>query len=156
MKRPITGFGLDDDGDWIAILSCGHSQHVRHRPPFINRPWVTTEQGRDSKLGEILNCVRCDRFELPDTFIPYEQTPIFTEESMPAGLKRDHSTKAGVWAKIAVIEGKLRYYLDALETEMELSQDKPGIVVPEVSHRVKPLGSVCFFVKFYRAPDYGA
>ena len=42
MNRPITGFRRDDHGDWTALLSCGHAQHVRHTPPFTNRPWVTT------------------------------------------------------------------------------------------------------------------
>ena len=153
MERPITGFGHDDQGDPIAILSCGHPQHVRHNPPFINRPWVTTEQGRNSMLGVALNCVRCDRFELPDSFVSYKQTPVFTEETVPAGLKKDHSTKTGVWAKIIVTEGKLRYRVDALGTDMELSQDKPGIVVPEVLHSVEPLGAVRFFVEFYKKPD---
>lgn len=153
MERPITGFALDDDGDPIAILSCGHRQHVRHNPPFINRPWVTTEQGRNGMLGKTLDCLRCDKLELPDNFVPYKQTPVFTEESVPAGLKKDHSTKAGVWAKIVVTEGKLRYHINALKTEMELSQDKIGIIVPEVLHSVEPLGTVRFFVEFYRAPD---
>jgi len=153
VERPITGFALDDDGDPIAILSCGHRQHVRHNPPFINRPWVTTEQGRNSMLGKTLDCLRCDKLELPDNFVPYKQTPVFTEESVPAGLKKDHSTKAGVWAKIVVTEGKLRYHINALKTEMELSQDKIGIIVPEVLHSVEPLGTVRFFVEFYRAPD---
>ena len=60
MKRPIVNFVLDEKGDWKAILSCGHLQHVRHRPPFELRPWVITEEGRRSKLGKNLNCVRCD------------------------------------------------------------------------------------------------
>ncbi len=153
MERPITGFGHDDQGDPIAILSCGHPQHVRHNPPFINRPWVTTEQGRSSMLGMVLNCVRCDRFELPDRLVSYKQTPVFTEETIPAGLKKEHSTKTGVWAIIIVIEGKLRYRVDALGTDMEISQDKLGIVVPEVQHSVEPLGMVRFLVEFYKMPD---
>lgn len=63
MNRRICSFDIDDEGEPIAILSCGHPQHVRHRPPFINRPWVMTEEGRRSKLGEMLNCVRCDKLE---------------------------------------------------------------------------------------------
>jgi|GEM_PF-4543010 len=77
------------------------------------------------------NCVRCDRFELPEHFIPYRQTPVFTEQSVPARLQQDHSTKAGVWAKILVTEGKLRCHVDALDMDIELSQNRPGIVVPE-------------------------
>ncbi len=46
VERAITGYHLDDEGDWVAELSCGHNQHVRHRPPFRLRAWVTegTEQ----------------------------------------------------------------------------------------------------------------
>jgi tellurite methyltransferase len=156
MRRPITGFSTDENGDGVAILSCGHSQHVRHRPPFINRPWVTTEEGRQDKLGEMLNCVRCNRLELPERFIPYQQTPVFTEQSVPARLQKDHSTKAGIWAKIVVTEGKLRYCLDSLDVKMELSENHPGIIVPEVPHRVELIGRVQFFLVFYRSPDCAA
>ena len=153
MKRKMTGFRLDDEGDWVALLDCGHPQHVRHRPPFFNRPWVTTEEGRSSRLGGILNCVRCDRFELPDHFISYKQTPVFTEASMPAGIMSEHATKAGIWAKIFVTAGTLRYQVEALDMDIVLSEGQPGIVVPEVVHRVVPLGAVQFFVTFYRAPE---
>lgn len=153
MERPITGFGVDSEGDPIAILSCGHPQHVRHNPPFINRTWVTTEQGRQEMLGQTLHCVRCDKFEMPNNFIAYKRTFVFTEESVPAALKKDHSTKTGVWAKINVEEGRLRYRVPLLGEEMDLSQNKIGIVVPEVLHSVEPLGKVRFFVEFYKAPD---
>lgn len=152
MERPITGFEVDAKGDPIAILNCGHPQHVRHNPPFINRPWVTTEQGRNSMLGKTLNCVRCDKFELPNDFTAYKRTPIFTEESVPAALRKDHSTKAGVWAKINVTEGRLRYRVPSVGVDMQLSMDKIGIVVPEVLHNVEPLGAVRFFVEFFKAP----
>ena len=92
MNRPITGFRLDDHGDWTALLSCGHAQHVRHTPPFTNRPWVTTASGRDSRLGEPLPCVRCDRFELPERVVAYQHTPVLTERSIPASLRTKHVT----------------------------------------------------------------
>jgi len=60
MKQAITGFHQDDQGHWVAELACGHEQHVRHDPPWQVRPWVLTEEGRRTRLGEILNCVRCD------------------------------------------------------------------------------------------------
>jgi tellurite methyltransferase len=60
VKRRITGFRLDEQGDWVAELECGHAQHVRHRPPLLLRPWVTTEAGRTSRLGVELDCARCD------------------------------------------------------------------------------------------------
>jgi hypothetical protein len=59
IRRPITGFHQDEDGHWVADLECGHSQHVRHNPPWELRPWVITESGRQSRLGTTLACVRC-------------------------------------------------------------------------------------------------
>ena len=88
----------------------------------------------------------------PKSSLPYKRTPEFDETSVPAGLRREHSTKAGVWAKIVVVDGRLRYCVDALNADVELSRDRAGIVVPEVLHHVEPLGAVRFYVEFYRAP----
>ncbi|MDE0763716.1 MAG: DUF3565 domain-containing protein [Porticoccaceae bacterium] len=46
MKQCITGFHKDDLNDWVAQLACGHRQHVRHDPPWQNRPWVEVSKGR--------------------------------------------------------------------------------------------------------------
>jgi tellurite resistance-related uncharacterized protein len=153
VERPIVGFRRDDVGDWVALLDCGHGQHVRHQPPFVERPWVTTEEGRTGRLGLPLDCVRCDRFELPPHFVVYKQTPVFTETTIPLGLRADHATKAGVWAKIVVDDGTLRYHVDGLDTVTTLSPSTPGIVVPELKHHVEPIGRVRFHVEFHRAPE---
>lgn len=60
MKQQIVGFHVDDEGDWVARLACGHNQHVRHNPPWQNRPWVIEEQGRLQFIGKILECKKCD------------------------------------------------------------------------------------------------
>jgi hypothetical protein len=60
MQRQITGYHQDEQGHWVAELECGHGQHVRHDPPWINREWVITAEGRAAKLGEKLNCKLCD------------------------------------------------------------------------------------------------
>ena len=143
---------MDEHGDWVAFLNCGHRQHVRHRPPFEERPWVITEIERSKKIGKLIDCVRCDRFEMPDDFKAYRKTAEFNERTVPQSLRRDHSTKPGVWAKIQVIEGKLNYRIDALGTQFELSPGVAGIVIPEVRHHVEPAGSVRFFVEFYQKP----
>ena len=62
MKRRVVGYHTDAENHWVAELECGHGQHVRHDPPWTERPWVTTEEGRAARLGEELNCVRCDEF----------------------------------------------------------------------------------------------
>ena len=60
MKRAIVGYHTDEEGHWVADLACGHSQHVRHDPPWQLRPWVITTEGRDRFLGTELECVLCD------------------------------------------------------------------------------------------------
>jgi hypothetical protein len=60
MDRKIVGFHQDSEGHWVADLECGHTQHVRREPPWMSRPWVITEERRQSRLGTILKCVKCD------------------------------------------------------------------------------------------------
>ncbi|MCB8948113.1 MAG: DUF3565 domain-containing protein [Ardenticatenaceae bacterium] len=60
MKQKIIGFEQDEIGDWRAILTCGHRQHVRHNPPLVSRPWVLTEAGREQFLDYELHCKLCD------------------------------------------------------------------------------------------------
>lgn len=61
MNRRIVAFHQDDARQWVADLECGHNQHVRHDPPWTLRPWVLTEEGRQSFLGRELVCVECGR-----------------------------------------------------------------------------------------------
>jgi hypothetical protein len=60
MKQAITGFHQDEEQHWVADLACGHTQHVRHDPPWQSCPWVITEEGRVSKIGNTLECKKCD------------------------------------------------------------------------------------------------
>ncbi len=68
MNQAIIGYHLDEFGDWVADLACGHGQHVRHQPPFFSRPWVVTTEGRQQHLGTTLNCTKCE--EPPDEPVP--------------------------------------------------------------------------------------
>jgi hypothetical protein len=63
VPRSIVAFHTDDEGHWVADLVCGHSQHVRHDPPWQNRPWVVTPEGRARFLGTELLCVKCGAAE---------------------------------------------------------------------------------------------
>ena len=60
VERAIRSFDQDEVGDWVAILECGHRQHVRHRPPWQERAWVLTPEGRQDRIGTILECRICD------------------------------------------------------------------------------------------------
>jgi hypothetical protein len=60
VQRRIVGFRQDEVGDWIADLECGHSQHVRHDPPWQVREWVLSESGRRSHLTVPVECRECE------------------------------------------------------------------------------------------------
>jgi hypothetical protein len=66
MDQAIIGYHLDDEGHWVAELSCGHFQHVRHDPPWQNRTWTQTPEGRDAMRGRLLACRKCDQGAPPD------------------------------------------------------------------------------------------
>jgi tellurite resistance-related uncharacterized protein len=149
--RPITGFHQDEHADWVAELSCGHGQHVRHKPPFWSRPWVLTAEGRSEKLGAPLPCVLCERFEMPSGFVAYKRTANFTATTIPAALQANHSTKPGVWGLLHVTQGSVRYVVEPpLARDQLVVPGTPAVIVPEVLHRVAPDADAIFFVEFHR------
>lgn len=157
MERRIVGFLEDDAGDWVAELDCGHTQHVRHKPPFENRGWVATSEGRAQKIGQVIECVHCPEPELPPGAAPYRRTDEFTELTIPDGLKRAHRTKPGVWAKIIVEEGKLRFVRESEQSGSPgrarvLRASAFAVVPPEAPHHVEAVGPVRFYVEFWRVP----
>lgn len=60
-QRRIVGFHMDDEREWVAELDCGHTIHMRHDPPWQNRPWVLDENGRGRMLGATIACKLCAR-----------------------------------------------------------------------------------------------
>lgn len=83
--------------------------------------------------------------------MPYRTTPVFDAETLPAALRRTHSTKAGVWGIVRLLEGRLRLTYEEDGRACILSPDAPGLILPEQPHRVKPLGAMRMQVEFYDA-----
>lgn len=85
---------------------------------------------------------------------PYRSSPVFDELTLPVALRRQHSTKQGVWGVIRVLEGELKLTLvDSGEVRV-LTENSPGIVLPDQPHLVEPMGHVRMQVDFYdRAPN---
>ncbi len=81
----------------------------------------------------------------------YRRTPVFDESSVPNGLLHRHTTKAGVWGRICVLEGVLVYrILEPVVREERLEPGRDGLVEPQVAHEVEPVGRVRFYVEFLR------
>jgi tellurite resistance-related uncharacterized protein len=85
---------------------------------------------------------------------PYRSSPVFDETTLPAGLRREHRTKRGVWGVIRVLEGELKLtFVESGEVRV-LTENSPGIVLPDQPHLVEPVGAMRMQVDFYdRAPD---
>lgn len=60
MRQTITGFHQDEHQEWVAELSCGHQQHMRHNPPWQERAWVESQDGREAHAGTPIECRPCD------------------------------------------------------------------------------------------------
>jgi tellurite resistance-related uncharacterized protein len=85
----------------------------------------------------------------------YRSTPIFTTDSLPAALRRAHSTKAGVWGLLKVLKGTIVYVIE--ESGERLTVQAPGTVVilPQQLHSVDPQGDMEMQVDFYHeAPEH--
>lgn len=87
---------------------------------------------------------------------PYRSTPVFDEETLPAALRASHSTKAGTWGLIRVIEGELRLTFPETGRILLLAPGKPGQVNPGEIHFVTPLGPMKMQVDFHSLPPLPA
>ena len=87
---------------------------------------------------------------------PYRSTPVFDENTLPAALRGEHRTKAGVWGVIEVLEGKVKFTRPDRADTVILERGKPGLVLPEQPHFVEPIGPMRRQVHFYdQPPDIG-
>jgi len=80
----------------------------------------------------------------------YKSTPEFTEDTIPAGLRRAHSTRTGVWAQVVVLGGRLELRYLADDRREVLDPDRSALIEPEELHEVRALGPVRFRVDFLR------
>jgi len=92
---------------------------------------------------------------LPPGAVAYRRTPIFDETTVPAGLRREHRTRAGVWGLITVVAGRLRFRAIQPPGETVLAAGDAVVVAPGQPHEVEPDGPVQFYVEFYRAEGSG-
>ena len=83
---------------------------------------------------------------------PYRTTPDFDQDTLPAALRRSHNTKAGVWGRLCVLEGMVRYVLADCGTETMLASGQAMTILPEQKHFVEPLGPLKMHVEFYDHP----
>ncbi|EPR11064.1 hypothetical protein M527_03050 [Sphingobium indicum IP26] len=85
---------------------------------------------------------------------PYRSTPVFDQDTLPAALRARHTTKAGVWGVIRVLEGELRLTFLEPPSEVVITPGNPAVILPQQPHLVTPLGPMRMQVDFYdEAPN---
>jgi hypothetical protein len=55
----VSGFHQDERGHWVVELTCGHTQHLRHQPPWQARPWVLEAAEREQRISQTFACGWC-------------------------------------------------------------------------------------------------
>jgi tellurite resistance-related uncharacterized protein len=81
---------------------------------------------------------------------PYKTTSIFDEVTLPEAIRSAHSTKAGVWGLLRVLDGEARLVFHAPRREVTITPGHPGEIAPEAVHHVELAGPVRLQVEFYR------
>ena len=79
---------------------------------------------------------------------PYRTTAIFDQDTLPAALRREHRTKLGAWGIIRVLEGEVRLLFPDGRADL-LDKERPGLIRPEETHWVEPVGAMRMQVEFY-------
>lgn len=141
----------DEPGAWIAKLDCHHRRHLRHRPPLSSMPWLLDPDQRAARIGAPLECGRCAMREWPEGLERYRETRLFTDESVPAGLRAEHSTKRGVWGRLELDSGRLALCFAAPHAaRVELEPGQWAAIPPQLRHQLELDGPARFRVAFYR------
>ena len=97
---------------------------------------------------------------LPTGVVQYSQVPrtnVFTRNTLPRGLMKEHTTRKGTWGVIRVIQGQLRYQINEPTVSVHILDSKTrGIIEPQTKHQVAALtDDLEFVVEFYRLPGTG-
>jgi tellurite resistance-related uncharacterized protein len=96
---------------------------------------------------------------IPTDFLNYKSTPVFTPDNIPKMFLHLHNTRAGVYGKIIVISGSLKFYgfterRGVVEKEIVIGQDESAISPPEYWHKVEFMtDDTVFRVDFYAQED---
>lgn len=96
---------------------------------------------------------------IPNDFVNYKTTPLFTKTNIPKMFLFEHNTKAGVFGKICVSQGELKFYgfserRGRVDQEVVIKSGEFAVSPPEYWHKVEFLtDDTVFEVKFYAQKD---
>lgn len=97
---------------------------------------------------------------IPEHFTHTRSTPFWNKESVPKALLTHHNTKKGVYGRLSVMRGAVKYYGFASEKEAQQEMEVTimagqfGISPPQYWHRIELLSDeTCFNIEFFADPN---
>lgn len=86
---------------------------------------------------------------IPDNVVAYNKKD-YTDKTTPGMMKNNHSVRMGVWGKIVVEKGAVKYEIPSQGEEHLLTPDNPGVIEPLMVHRIDPQPGARFYLELYR------
>ncbi|MBL8930409.1 MAG: DUF1971 domain-containing protein [Kineosporiaceae bacterium] len=77
-------------------------------------------------------------------------TPTFDENTVPAGLLAAHQVAAGVWGRLVVLAGTVRFVFEHDGATHDLTAGDTVAIPPERPHHLELTGPVQLAVEFHR------
>lgn len=93
--------------------------------------------------------------ELPDGCELARTTKEFDERTIPAGFLAAHRVADGVWGRLVVRDGSLRFGFDDSDDERTVSSGQVQVIPPGRLHHLVVDGPVRFVVEFHRPSGAG-
>ncbi len=80
---------------------------------------------------------------------PYKITPVWDEDTLPAAIRHEHSTKAGTWGVLRVLEGEVMLVFQEPASTVHVTPQAPALIPPEAVHHVALQGPMKMQVEFH-------
>ena len=81
---------------------------------------------------------------------PFRSTPEFDQTTLPLALQRTHNTKAGVWGRLCILDGAVRFIDEAAGgAAYDLVAGETHPIRPQADHHLELTGPVRLRVDFY-------
>jgi len=80
---------------------------------------------------------------------PYKVTPVWDQHTLPAAIRNEHSTKAGTWGMLRVLEGEVTLVFQDPASSVQVTPSSPALIPPEAVHHVELKGPMKMQVEFH-------
>ena len=146
----MIGFRRDDEGDWVAELSClALASTSGTIPRSREAAWIEDDEERAGRVGQPLDCPLCDRAELPEGLRPARTTATWDASTVPAALRR-----ATGWPPARGASSRSRPARSASRRTTDppidvlVTAERAQPIPPELDHHVDPVEGARFHVTF--------